>query len=480
MKHLFTIFSFCILSSFPASEIRAQDYLLEQTFLGTRTKLDLLILFGQQVDYDINLYRLKYMTTGIDGLPDTASGLLVLPIVAESTELPIVVYAHGTTSGPTDVPSQLRGGFEIAMAYAAMGFATAAPDFLGLGDSRGFHPYVHAATEASASFDMLNATVEYLEFNAPDWNPNFLFLAGYSQGGHVSAALHRELEANWGFIYPVTAATHMSGPYSISGVMRDLTLSDEAYGFPAYISYIVLGYQSAYGNLYQNLDEIFREPYLEPITNFRDGTINLTTLNNQLISLLQSTGDSIVKKMLHDSIIDRITNDPDDVFNVALRDNDVFEWAPLAPTRLYYCGGDNQVPFENALVAESAMQALGAPDVEAVNLNPDFDHGPCVFPAVLSSIDFFRSFTMPSSTKNTTLANASLHLSPNPATDKVTIHWDAALNGMQCELFDLQGRLMGKYKTAGNVLDISALPTGTYLLVCMAGNEKRMTRLVRQ
>jgi hypothetical protein len=78
---------------------------------------------------------------------DTASGLLVLPVVPDTTNLPIVVYAHGTTDGPADVPSKLHGGYEVAMAYAAKGFAVAAPDFLGLGDARGFHPYVHAASK---------------------------------------------------------------------------------------------------------------------------------------------------------------------------------------------------------------------------------------------------------------------------------------------------------------------------------------------
>lgn len=100
---------------------------------------------------------------------------MVLPVVPAGTQLPMVVYEHGTTSGPTDVPSQLRGGFEVAMGYAAFGFITLAPDYLGLGDSRGFHPYVHAATEASASLDMINGGLEYLDTHEPDWDPNFLF-----------------------------------------------------------------------------------------------------------------------------------------------------------------------------------------------------------------------------------------------------------------------------------------------------------------
>ena len=270
---------FLSISLFFGKNILAQDYLVDFTYLGTQTKLELFFLFGQAVDYDVELYKIRYETPGVDNLPDTASGLMVIPKVPAGTQLPIVVYEHGTTSGPTDVPSQLRGGYQVALAYAAFGFITLAPDYLGLGDSRGFHPYVHVATEASASLDMLNGGLEYLDTHEPEWNPNFLFLAGYSQGGHASMALHKEIEDFWSFVYPVTAAAHMSGPYSISGVMRDLILSDVSYGSPAYIAYIMLGYNEVYGNLYNDINEIFIEPYVTSIENFETFAIKLIPID---------------------------------------------------------------------------------------------------------------------------------------------------------------------------------------------------------
>src|SRR5690606_21394525 len=282
-------------------------------------------------------------------LPDTASGLLVLPKVPAGTPLPIVMFEHGTTSGPTDVPSQLRGGYEAAMAYAAFGFITLAPDYLGLGDSRGFHPYVHAATEASASLDMLNAGLEYLDFNEPEWDANYLFISGYSQGGHASMALHKEVQDFWSFVYPVTAATHMSGPYSISGVMKDLILSDESYGNPAYIAYIVLGYEVIY-DLFDTVGDIFKDPYAGDIDSFYQGQITLGALNSRLLQELALGGNTVIKRMLHDSIVNILENVPDDPINLALLDNDTYNWAPEAPTRLYYCGADEQVPFENSII----------------------------------------------------------------------------------------------------------------------------------
>lgn len=476
IKHIATLGAIALLS-LPPRHTDAQD-LVNSLFLGTRTKFELSLLFGQPVDYDIRLYRIHYTTPGTDNALDTASGLLALPDVSPEMEFPIVVYGHGTTNGPTDVPSQLRGGYEIAMGYASKGFITAAPDYLGLGDSRGFHPYAHAATEASASRDMLFAVQQWLANNPLEWDAEHLFLTGYSQGGHTSAALHRELQLNWPSL-PVTAATHMSGPYSISGVMRDQVLGDEPYNYPSYIAYVVMGYQEVYDNLYGDIHEIFKEPYVTNIINFRNGTITLSALNTQLIALLNSnTGTTVVKHMLQDSILDKMINDSAFILNQVLRENDVFEWAPLAPTRLYYCGGDTQVPHENALVAESAMQALGAPDVDAVNINAVFDHAPCVLPSVTNSIQFFESFLEPSAVKNFA-ATELIDIVPNPAAESITVQWDKAKSGMTYVVINLDGQIIREGVAHNNAIDVASLPAGLYSILITAQHETRLARLIR-
>ena len=479
MKKLITAFCLFVSLSGQAPSVKAQDYIIDFTYLGSRSKFELLVLFGQPVDYDIDLFRIRYETIGSDFLPDTASGLLVIPQVPAGTQLPMVLYGHGTTNGPTDVPSQLRGGFEVAMAYAAFGFITAAPDYLGLGDSRGFHPYVHAATESSASLDMLNASLEYLDTHEPEWDPNFLFVAGYSQGGHASMAVHKEIEDFWSFVYPVTAATHMSGPYSISGVMRDIILSDDSYSEPAYIAYIVLGYEAVYGNIYNEITDIFKEPYATSIQNFYTGAINLDALNTQLLTALSLGGDTVTKRMLQDSIVDALANQPDHPINIALADNDTYQWAPQAPTRLYFCGNDEQVPFENSLVAEEAMQSLGAADLQAINLNPAFNHGQCVFPAILSSIDFFLSFVHPSAVDQPLVNAEPLSLFPNPAGDAITFGLEAAKGGIRYEIYNAYGQLAGNGLTYLNIISTSQLPGGLYTLICTTEGKSSVGRFFK-
>ncbi|HZV70494.1 MAG TPA: T9SS type A sorting domain-containing protein [Saprospiraceae bacterium] len=477
-KYIHCLFAFLFIFIL-AKPISAQDYLVDFTFLGKKTKQELFLIFFQNVDYDINLYKIRYKTTGVDMLNDTASGLLVVPIVSDVTLLPMVVYGHGTTTGPADVPSKLEGGYEVAMAYGGSGFITAAPDYLGLGDSRGFHPYVHAETEASASLDMLNASLEWLETNDPaDWNPYFLFSAGYSQGGQTSMAFHREIENNWSFIYPITAATHMSGPYSMSGAMRDRLLSDVPYGSPAYMAYIVLGYNQYY-DLYTDINEVFKAPYAATIDSFYNHIINLEVLNNKLIAQLSSTGPTLSKRMLQDTLLASIIAEPNHKFNLALLDNDTYNWAPVAPTRLYYCGADEQVPPVNATIAASAMQALGAPDVQAINLNPNFSHGTCVFPAIVSSITFFRSFLNGTATENPAVKGDELKFFPNPAFDFVSIDWAPAKTGFNYKIFNTNGSLVDQGTTSSSHLSMSKLPAGLYMILCTAGDETKMGRVFR-
>jgi len=457
----------------------AQDVLVDYTFLGNRSKILLGLLFQRPVDYAVDLYKVRYKTLDVNGEPDTASGLLALPVVPVDKDLPMVVYCHGTTDGPLDVPSRLAGGYEAAMAYAAFGFATIAPDYLGMGDARGFHPYVHAASEASASLDILFAAYEYLEFHDPDLDPNFLFLAGYSQGGQASMALQKEIDDFWSIIIPVTAATHMSGPYDMSGVMRDRMIGDVPYGIPAYIAYVVLGYDQVY-DLYSDLNEIFKTPYSTSIEKFYNGTILLDSLNALLTSQLAAAGDSLVKDMLQDTFLASVSSNPNHKFNVALRDNDRYAWAPTSPTRLYYCEADEQVPYENALVTEAAMQGLGAADVLALSFGSNLGHGPCALPAISASVEYFLSFVNGTGTKELTTSKDELQFYPNPTSETITVNWEPAKNGFDYWIYDTNGKAVASGTSSYDQLSLSNLPGGLYMILCSAGNETKMGRVLRQ
>lgn len=394
MKRIFTLFIF-----FLAINWTSAQRLVDITHKFSLSALDVSSLVGGlTVPYGVDLYKVRYMTPDVSGNDHIASGLLIIP-ADPTTAFPLACYQHGTVDDRTDVPSELKGGYELSMVFSAFGYVVCAPDFVGLGDSPGIHPYVHAKTEASAAIDMLRAARELDEdetFDGLTLNDQ-LFISGYSQGGHAAMAAHREIETNHSDEFTVTACAPMSGPYSISDKMVDFTLGDDEYGTVAYLATLTLGYQAAYPELLKDLtlENVFEEAYISDILKFKNEEISLFELNAILIdSLISRTGSVLPKSMIKPDILDAVFNDPDHPFSQALADNDTYDWAPQAPTNLYYCVGDDQVTFENAILASQVMNDNGASAVAAIQLDGtgNLDHGDCVAPAATSAVFFFGNF----------------------------------------------------------------------------------------
>ncbi|MCB0551871.1 MAG: hypothetical protein KDD19_30175, partial [Phaeodactylibacter sp.] len=345
-RHYFIVLLFLAF----AFTLNAQN-LVDATFLESHTREELAAEYGFFIQYGIDVYKVRYTTLDVHGQPDTASGALVVP-QARDFALPIFIYQHGTSGAKDDTPSNLNiVDYEVPLAFGGVGFVSIAPDYLGLGESRGFHPYLHAATEASAAIDMLKAIGPYVEGQGQALNGQ-LFLAGYSQGGHASMALHRALQQDYSAEYPVTAAAHMSGPYSLANVMREYILSEEEYLFPGYIVRIIMGLNEYY-QIYDDFSKVFREPYLGPAEAYYNNELTMGQLHDTLAQLLsQEVGLVQPKYIIQDSVRQNILDYPNHPVNLALAENDVYDWAPESPTRLYYCIMDEQVLYTNSLLAD--------------------------------------------------------------------------------------------------------------------------------
>ncbi|NND04772.1 MAG: T9SS type A sorting domain-containing protein [Saprospiraceae bacterium] len=441
--------------------VLAGQALVDATKIAEISRDSLVKIFSVQPENGIHAYKVLYLTTGADGQPDTASGLVTFPDVVSDRGL--LAYQHGTTDGPEDVPSRLNAEALLSYAYAGFGYIVTAADYIGMGDSRGLHPYLHAETEASAGIDLLLAArtlAGQLEFSLPDQ----IFVSGYSQGGHAAMAMARAIQERPTDDLWLTAAAPMSGPYDISGTMRDLVLfSDRSYLFPSYIVYFILGYQEVYGDIFENLEQIFKAPYVQMIDRFRTGAIGLSELNDQLkAAMLLNERSLIPRRMLNEAYLMPVLTDSLHPLNLALRDNDTYRWSPEMPMRLYYCMADEQVAFENSLIAEAYMRDAGAADVQALDLVSSADHGECVLPAVLSSIAFFNSF--PITTSSETASNAELHIYPNPATDVISFGTEAsAIRSLT--IFNTYGQIIENFiNLNASEINIAHLPNGQYFL----------------
>ncbi|GAD85278.1 hypothetical protein NCAST_30_00480 [Nocardia asteroides NBRC 15531] len=141
----------------------------------------------------------EYWTTGTDGSPQPASGVMYEPIGAPPPGgRPVAVYLHGTAglgsgcspqSNPAEYVTELGERMEDgSIGYLlTQGFVVIAPDFLGLGRfDTGPHPYLNIDTEVTATTDLLRAAHTLRADLSPRW-----FTLGTSQGGQVALAVGR-------------------------------------------------------------------------------------------------------------------------------------------------------------------------------------------------------------------------------------------------------------------------------------------------
>ena len=457
-----SILSICMLFSIVSYSKEVVDITFEGNLSqGFFTVLSATLGLDIELTSGVDLFRMTYTTTGSDNAEDIASGLLILPDNITGP-LPIINYQHGTTDGRDDVPSNQSGQeFLLAAAFSTMGFVAYAPDYIGMGTSRGFHPYVNAETEARASIDMLSAVKSYLTSEEIAFTDQ-LFITGYSQGGHAAMSAHRMIEQELSDELTVTAALPMSGPYDISGIMTDILFTDQEFFFPSYIVYSTLGLQAVNPDLFDDISEVFRPEFVDIIRPFAETGNGLGAMNRQLIDLLQQNfGSSLPRFLLRDELLDILQNDDNDPLTIALQENDVFDWSPQAPLLMLYCEGDDQVPFENSLKADSILNLRGALDTRSMSAESGvaLDHNECIAPALAIGVPWLLSFVdQTTSTDNVIVNSDEITIFPNPAADRLNVSIDIE-DVKQLNLLDMTGRIIWSSVSPNRqeIIDVSSL-----------------------
>ena len=218
--------------------------------------------------FGIVTYAFTYETIDPYGLSITASALLILPM-GTNGPLPLVSEQHGTTVRKSDAPSQPGHGDIYASVFGSYGYAVVVPDYLGLGSSPGYQSYGHARSEASCVVDALRAGRILCASNNVTLNGQ-LFLTGYSQGGHVTMATHRELETFHTNEFTVTACAPCAGPYDLGGVTIEGILTKPDYPGSPFFAMILAAYLPIY-QLGDTLEEVLAEPYRRTLPPLLDG-----------------------------------------------------------------------------------------------------------------------------------------------------------------------------------------------------------------
>lgn len=460
----------------------SSQQLVSATLKGAATKQQVAALFSNNpfVRNGVKYYKVSYTSVDAKGNPDTLSGLMVVPDDLKFT-YPRLVYQHGTSDCKKCIPSSYgtNGGEEgqLGLLFGGLGYISLLPDYVGMGDGRGFQTYVHDATTVSATEDMLKACDSWTEQNGVFTNDQ-LFITGYSQGGYASMAFHKYMQSTYGAT-SVTAAAHLSGPYSLSGVMRDLILGNDAYNYPAYVPNTVLGFNEVYG-FYNDISEFFKPEYVSDIRKYYEGSLSLFNLNAKLVqSLISNTGASVGGRLIKDEILTDIKNNPNHRVNQILKENDVYNWKPESPTRIFYCKADDQVPYLNSIVARDTMLANGTTNLVVTDVNSNANHGGCVTPALTQTLFFFLSLQKITTSTSDFDGYEQVLIYPNPSSELIYI----ALNSYDdasIMLSDITGMIRSKSVANGNTtsIDVSHLNAGIYFVTIQYKNGPTITEKV--
>jgi pimeloyl-ACP methyl ester carboxylesterase len=302
---------------------------------------------GIEISNAIDCYRVIYPSHDANGRRIRLSGLLALPHGAEPRGL--VSYQHGTTTDPRAVPSNLDSeGLAAALLFAGSGYAVLAPDYIGLGVSRPPHPHYVADDTARAVADLIAAArrIPGVPQSAP-------FLAGFSEGGYASLAAHRALEADG---QPVRGTAAIAGAFNLGAISIPWTLEGRTEQASAYLALMVRGYAQRYGH---PLHSALTPRYATLVPELLD----LPHTRDQIRAALPADPRALFRA----DAVKALEGKGGHWLAEALATNDMADWAPRAPVRLYYGEADINVPPADSKEAASRLAARGG-DAMAISV----------------------------------------------------------------------------------------------------------------
>lgn len=155
----------------------------------------------------VDAIKIDYTAINVDGSADTVSGGIAMPEVSASSIKGMILYFHGTTVNPTNVPSNFAplsssssytDGTLMAALWASQGYVVIMPDYIGLGDDTTHpHPYVvYPQQNAQSGLAMVKASRTLLAKNYGLTATLPFFTTGYSEGGAYSLEAGHLMQTN--------------------------------------------------------------------------------------------------------------------------------------------------------------------------------------------------------------------------------------------------------------------------------------------
>ena len=391
---------------------------------------------------DVDFHHFEYSTVGAATEQTTASGGLMVPTGTDPIcrgPRPVLLYGHGSSllrnvnmADISGANSRAGNAIQTAALYAAQGYIVVAPNYAGYDTSTlSYHPHHIADQQSKDMIDALKAARKaFPNLSNPAFENGKLFITGYSEGGYVSMATHRAMQAAG---MTVTASVPQSGSYAES-------VSYESLGLPGALNRLgaislesrlqmamqLTAWQKAYGNIYDSPTDVYAVADAKAIETLLPSTRPLDSLigSGKFPKFLLGTDmpgysslsnqDSVnygppAQSLLATPFVTRLANDiathpcpvtsataPLDCVTTnstraAWLKNDLRTWAPAAP--MLMCGGkaDTEVVFLNAQLTQAYFQEHGSSvsllDVDsAIGPNDPFAGAKSVFASTRKSV----------------------------------------------------------------------------------------------
>jgi pimeloyl-ACP methyl ester carboxylesterase len=372
MKRLFLIATFAILSACMHPRAIEAPENVQLTPLQTISTLKARVLLtfagvdGIPVESAVDCYRMQY-SIGSGSEAVQLSGLLALP--RDVVPRRLVSFQHGTSTTRTAVPSQLDGtGLAAAIAFAGNGYALIAPDYPGMGDSPGRHPYYVADSIGPAVAGMVEASQRI-----PGVPTGPVFLSGFSEGGWASLAALRVLEGKG---KPVLGSAQVAGAYDLRHVSLPAALKGGAPSHSLYLAYAAWGQAAYYGH---PLDSVLTPEYAAVVERVFAGA-----KPKEILRSLPTDP----RTMFNQGFLDAFDRNEAHWYLDSFAANSLVDVTPRAPVRLYYGSKDLDVVPEEALAAARSMQARNV-DAAAIDVGP-VGHDPSMLAAAPLILEWLR------------------------------------------------------------------------------------------
>ena len=324
----------------------------------------------------LELYKVSYFTADEEGKRILVSGLLAIP--RNKKIKGIVTYLHGTNNDRLNAPSRPSPdeGLAISAIFAGGGYLCLIPDFIGFGISTEVHTYLHSETTVNTTVDLLKLGSEICTVLTRKEIHN-LFLVGFSQGGHATAAVHRFIEINPIKGLNLLASSAIAGAYNLKEISVPYAIENNSVYYLGYVA-------NSYCHIYKKpLSSVISAPYDSTVPKIFDGNHSLDQISARLP---KKAIDFYTKEILND-----LKSGQNDWFTEKLSENQTFDWKPRSIFRIYFGASDKDVSPQDAIATYQHMKRLGG-NVQLIELG-NLNHIQSAYSGLPKTRVFFDSLT---------------------------------------------------------------------------------------